>query len=142
VAALRGHIAEFGTAPDGRLFWYPTAHDAYDVVPGKAYRRSWARARRAALTPAEMRRGLAQRPYDLRHGCASFLIGEGVPTPEVARRLGHSVEVLLTTYAHWFDSQVAAANNLLDASYKRRGPLTGQSAQEGANVVRLPSSAA
>ncbi|CAM3867225.1 tyrosine-type recombinase/integrase [Nocardiopsis rhodophaea] len=126
VAVLRAHIATYGTAPDGRLFWYPTSTDAYDVVPGKAYRRTWARARKHALTTAEKRLNVAARPYDLRHGCASYLIGEGVPTPEVARRLGHTVEVLLTIYTHWFNHQEHEANALLNASYQRRGPLTGQ----------------
>lgn len=70
------------------------------------------------------------RPYDLRHGCASLLIGEGIPTPEIARRLGHSVEVLLTTYTHWFKEQEHAANRLLSDTFARRGPLTGQLSPE------------
>ncbi|PRX96822.1 tyrosine-type recombinase/integrase [Allonocardiopsis opalescens] len=142
VAALRDHIATYGVAPDGRLFWYATPTDPHAVVPGKAYRRTWKRARKAALTPAELRAGVAQRPYDLRHGAASYMIGDGVPTPEIARRLGHTVEVLMTVYVHWFKSQENPANRLLEAAFRKRGPLTGQNPPPTANITRITRSAA
>ncbi|WP_156184767.1 hypothetical protein [Allosalinactinospora lopnorensis] len=53
VAVLRHHIATYGGAPDGRLFWHHTARKMYDVLPGKVYRRTWRRARATALTDAE-----------------------------------------------------------------------------------------
>ncbi|MDA0562872.1 tyrosine-type recombinase/integrase [Streptomonospora sp. S1-112] len=142
VAALRWHLDAYGTAPDGRLFWHATGGDPWGVVSGKVYRRTWARARKTALTPAERELGVAQRPYDLRHGCASYLIADGVPTPEIARRLGHSVEVLLTVYVHWFRQQEHDANKLLSRAFAERGPLTGQGAQAPASVTRIPRSAA
>ena len=37
--------------------------------------------------------------YDLRHAAATTWLAAGVPIGEVARRLGHSPEVLLSTYA-------------------------------------------
>ena len=40
------------------------------------------------------------RPSDLRHGFASLLLAEGRRPVYVARKLGHSLAVLLETYAH------------------------------------------
>ena len=40
------------------------------------------------------------RPYDLRHSFASLLLAEGRQPVFVARQLGHSLTVLLSTYAH------------------------------------------
>ena len=49
------------------------------------------------------------RPYDLRHSFASLLINEGVSVLEVARQLGNSPDVTLTTYAHVFEEFEPAA---------------------------------
>jgi integrase len=43
------------------------------------------------------------RPYDLRHSFASLLLAEGRQPVWVARQLGHSLSVLLSTYAHLID---------------------------------------
>jgi integrase len=40
------------------------------------------------------------RPYDLRHSFASLLLAEGRQPLYVAKQLGHSLAVLLSTYAH------------------------------------------
>jgi integrase len=40
------------------------------------------------------------RWYDLRHTHATVLLSEGMPPPQVAERLGHSVAELFRTYAH------------------------------------------
>jgi integrase len=53
---------------------------------------------------------LAERPYDLRHGGVSLWLGSGVNPQEVARRAGHSVEVLLRVYAKCIDGQEDAMN--------------------------------
>ena len=42
---------------------------------------------------AHLLRGAARR-YDLRHAAVSLWLNAGVPAPTVARRAGHSVEVL------------------------------------------------
>ncbi|MFW5419712.1 tyrosine-type recombinase/integrase [Nocardiopsis sp. CNT-189] len=132
VAVLREHLADWGTAPDGRLWWGRTAAEGeYGTLTGKSYRAAWARARKAALTPAELEAGLAQRPYDLRHGCASLLLYIGLAPPEVARRLGHTVEVLMRTYTHWFTGQINAANAKLGAALDELGPLTGHGPDDG-----------
>jgi hypothetical protein len=43
------------------------------------------------------------RPYDLRHSFASLLLAEGRQPLYVARQMGHSLAVLLSTYAHLID---------------------------------------
>lgn len=45
----------------------------------------------------------SQRPYDLRHSFASLLLAEGRQPLYVAKQLGHSLAVLLSTYAHLID---------------------------------------
>jgi integrase len=42
------------------------------------------------------------RPYDLRHSFASLLLAEGRSVHYVARRLGHSPALTLSTYGHLF----------------------------------------
>jgi integrase len=58
VRLLRRHLAEHGTAPDGRLFRGERGGPISDSV----YSRAWERARVAALTPTEAASPLADRP--------------------------------------------------------------------------------
>jgi integrase len=92
---LRDHLAQFGTAPDGRLFGGVRA----DELPTITYRRAWAKARQMALTAVEQASPLARRPYDLRHACLSTWLNGGVYPTQVAEWAGHSVDVLLRIYA-------------------------------------------
>jgi integrase len=64
---LRYHLAQFGTASDGRLFSGVRGGE----LPTITYRRAWIKAREAVLTVAEQASPLARRPYDLRHACLS-----------------------------------------------------------------------
>lgn len=52
-----------------------------------------------ALTPAEVRSPLAERPYDLRHACLTRWLNAGIDPALVAEWAGNSVPVLLSTYA-------------------------------------------
>ncbi|WP_329519872.1 tyrosine-type recombinase/integrase [Spirillospora sp. NBC_01491] len=122
VASLRTHIERYGTAPDGRLFWENA--ETFAPVTGQTYRRVWQRARVLGLSGPDRASKLADRPYDLRHGNASLLLASGVPATEVARRLGHSVQMLYTTYAHWFDGMEDAANAAVDAALANLDALT------------------
>ena len=45
------------------------------------------------------------------HACVSQWLNSGVPAPEVARRAGHSVEVLLKIYAKCVDGQEGEMND-------------------------------
>jgi integrase len=61
--------------------------------------------------PAQVTSPLARRPYDLRHAAASLWLNAGVPATEVARRLGHSVAVLLRVYANCIDGADEGSND-------------------------------
>jgi integrase len=56
------------------------------------------------------------RVYDCRHACATAWLRAGVPLGEVARRLGHSVETLVSIYVGALDGDDAVANRLIDAA--------------------------
>ncbi|MCD0450612.1 tyrosine-type recombinase/integrase [Actinocorallia sp. API 0066] len=118
VTSLTAHLTTYGTAPDGRLFW-DVRTDDHQHIPVSLYGPIWTKARDTVLTDDEKALNLASRPYDLRHGNASMLLDAGVPAPEVARRLGHSVAMLNTTYAHWLHGQEQLGNTLIDAALQR-----------------------
>ena len=64
----------------------------------------WRNWRRRIFEAAAESVGLeSARPYDLRHSFASLLIHSGQSVVEVARQMGNSPEVTLSTYAHVFD---------------------------------------
>jgi integrase len=106
VELLRWHLAEFGVADDGRLFRQPNG----GVVGSSTYAQVWLAARQLALTPDQKVSPLATRPYDLRHAAVSLWLNAGVPAPTVARRAGHSVDVLLRVYAACIDGEDQLAN--------------------------------
>jgi len=110
VGLLRQHAELYGLAPDGRFFrglhGGPLSESVYD--------RWWKLARRAALTPDQAASPLARRAYDLRHAAASLWLNAGVPATEVARRLGHSVAVLLKVYANCIDGAEDSVNGRIE----------------------------
>lgn len=105
VGHLRTHLEKFGVAPDGRIF-----QSLGGGVPAQGtYDRVWKKAREAVLTPAQVASPLGKRPYDLRHACLSTWLNAGVHAPLVAEWAGHTVEMLLSTYAKCIHGQEAAA---------------------------------
>ena len=111
---LRDHIGAHGTAVDGRLF-----HGRQDAMLSESiYGRVWQRARAAALTPAQATSPLAVRPYDLRHSGITLSLNAGVPAPEVARRAGHGVAVLLRVYAGCIDGHEQLWNGRIDEALR------------------------
>ncbi|MFI6788886.1 hypothetical protein ACIBG4_16320 [Nonomuraea sp. NPDC050383] len=104
---LREHIAEYGNAEDGRIFSTGTG----GTYSSSAYSYVWQEARRLALTPEQVASSLAARPYDLRHAAVSLWLNAGVPASEVAKRVGHSVDVLLRVYAKCLDGQREQVNS-------------------------------
>lgn len=79
------------------------------VFPGRGGRvwtdQGWRMWQRQVFKPAAERAGLAGVvPYDLRHTFASTLIAEGRDIYWVARQLGHSPTMTLSTYGHLFES--------------------------------------
>ena len=76
----------------------------------------WARAREAALTPEQFTSPLARRPFDLRHAAVSTWLSGGVAPTQVAERAGHSVEVLLRSYAKCVDGGEESARQRVAAA--------------------------
>jgi integrase len=56
------------------------------------------------------------RIYDCRHAAATTWLRAGVPLGEVARRLGHSVETLVSTYVGAIEGDEAVANGRIEAA--------------------------
>jgi integrase len=67
-------------------------------------------------------------PYDLRHACATTWLGAGVGLGECARRMGHSVEVLVSVYACALEGDDLEANRRID-----------DACQESASWLRTPA---
>ncbi len=107
VSILREHIDSYGFEGEHRVFQSGRGGPLQET----AYAKVWRTARQVALTPAEAASPLVRRPYDLRHACASLVLKAGVPATKAARRLGHSVAMLLKRYANCIDGQELAAND-------------------------------
>ena len=112
VELIRRHMDHFGTTQDGLLFRAPRGGCSARAPDG----RTWREARIKALTASEARSPLAGRPYDLRHSGVSLALNAGVPAPEVARRAGHGVEVLLRGYAGCIEGQASLWNRRIDGA--------------------------
>ncbi|MGA3154640.1 MAG: tyrosine-type recombinase/integrase [Streptosporangiaceae bacterium] len=110
VRLIRAHIDRFGVGADGRLFRGTRG----SLLSESSYGRVWQRARAKALTPAQAHSPLARRPYDLRHSGVTLGLNAGVPAPEVARRAGHGVAVLLRVYAGCIDGHDQLWNGRID----------------------------
>ncbi len=109
------------------------------LILGEAWDKSgWQMWRADRWAPACRAAGLdpVPRPYDLRHSFASLLLAEGRQPLYVARQLGHSLAVLLSTYAHLIEEFAEAGTIDADAEIATaRGNSAGTS--EARN--RLPS---
>jgi integrase len=117
VAILLAHLEEFGTAPDGRLFVGPRG----GTIGESTYLTVWHEARVLALTPAEAASPLAGVPYDLRHAAVSTWLNGGVPATQCAEWAGHSVEVLLRTYAKCIVGQDKLARRRVEEALNPEG---------------------
>jgi integrase len=87
-------------------------------LSGTSYSQAWKRARTNQwpddLTFAKV------TLYDLRHSAATLMLRSGVVPAEVARRLGHSVDVLMRTYAGVLDDELDRSNALIQAELERQ----------------------
>jgi integrase len=116
-ALLHAHLAAFGTGPDGRLF---IGERNNAELPKLTIVRAWQRARIAAFTAEVVASPLARSLYDLRHAAVSTWLNGGVPPTTVAEWAGHSVEVLLKTYAKCLDGGDAAVRGRVQAALGHR----------------------
>ncbi|MGI5196058.1 hypothetical protein ACQEVY_20790 [Streptomyces sp. CA-288835] len=120
VALWREHVATFGPADDGRLFFSEQGR----IISYTTYRRVWHETRNLALPAALTSIPLAKRPYDLRYSALSTWLCAGVDPAEVAQRAGNSVEVLLSRYAKclydWRSAAFSIARSLRNPRPRRR----------------------
>lgn len=72
---------------------------------------NWARALQRA---AHQVGAPTMRVYDCRHAAATTWLRAGAPLGEVARRLGHSVETLVSTYVGALDGDEAITNDRIE----------------------------
>ncbi|MEY9935248.1 integrase [Catenulispora sp. GP43] len=126
VAHLRTHIEKFGTAPDGRLFVRANGED----IRYSSFASIWARARKDVLSPAQVDSPMGKRPYDLRHAAVSTWLNAGVSAPQVAEWAGHSVEMLLSTYAKCVDGQQGQDRKRIEEALKWEEPGASNLATE------------
>ena len=105
VEILQAWINEHGFSGDDLLFRTRT-----DRRPTSS---NWSRAFRRALREAGLP---ALRIYDCRHAAATTWLRAGVPLGEVAKRMGHSVETLVSTYVGALEGDEALANERIEAT--------------------------
>ena len=114
VCLLHHHLQAHGCASDGRLFRGARGGPLSESL----YGRIWQQAIAAVIPRSPGSPPL--RPYDLRHAALSLWLASGAPPADIAARAGHSVHVLLATYAHCLPGygQIATAhvNRALHAS--------------------------
>jgi hypothetical protein len=106
------YLDRFGAGPDGRLFSGARGR----LLSESSYGRVWRLARQNALTPAQVDSRLALWPYDLPRIGVTLNLNAGVPAPEVARRAGHVVAVLLRVYAGCIDGHERLWNGRIDTA--------------------------
>lgn len=105
VSILREWVEERNLGSDDPLF-----HTRGGLRPTAA---NWSRSLKRALAIA----GLPPlRVYDLRHAAATTWLRAGAPLGEVARRLGHSVETLVSVYVGALSGDEALANDRIGAA--------------------------
>jgi integrase len=89
---------------------------------------NWSRALQRALRDTGCP---SLRIYDCRHAAATTWLRAGVPLGEVAKRMGHSVETLVSTYVGALTGDETLANERIDATLGR-APLVSVRADSSA----------
>ncbi len=105
VDILRPWIDEHGFAGDDLLF-----RTRNGLRPRAS---NWSRALHRALRECGH---ASMRIYDCRHAAATTWLRAGVPLGEVAKRMGHSVETLVSTYVGALSGDEALANDRIEAA--------------------------
>jgi len=113
VEALKTWVERTDLAPDELIF---------RTSSGKRPSGSnWTRAWQRALRQIEHR---PLRVYDCRHAAAATWLQAGAPPGEVARRLGHSVETLVSTYVGALVGDESLTNSKIEAALSVERPAT------------------
>ncbi len=87
-------------------------------VTAENYGKVWNRVKPTVWTQGHVAADAV--PYDLRHTAATVMLRAGVPLAEAARRLGHSIDVLLRVYAGVFDDDEERSNEAIDRELGRQ----------------------
>lgn len=104
VEILRVWLADGGVAEEALIFRTRSGR-----MPNPSnWSRAWQRALRSIDHPP-------LRVYDCRHAAATTWLRAGVPLGEAARRLGHSVETLVSTYVGALTDDETVANERIEA---------------------------
>jgi integrase len=104
VTMLREWIDEHGFAAEDLIFRTRTGNRP----TASNWSRTWQRALRQIGHPP-------LRVYDCRHAAATTWLAAGVPLGEVARRMGHSVDTLVSTYVGALTGDEDLANRRIEA---------------------------
>jgi integrase len=125
-----GRIREHGKTPNSIPRNVPMTRrvlDAFEQLPpridtpllfvgARGGHLDYAGWRRDEWTPAVKAAGLEHRtPYALRHTFASFAIAAGIPTFEIARMMGTSIEQIEKTYGHLLPDALERGRAALEA---------------------------
>jgi integrase len=108
VGWLRWHLGRFDRLESERVFLNSKGNTLSKDNWGKPWRDQRARRWPAGHKLAEA------TTYDLRHTAATMMLRAGVSAPEVALRLGHSVDMLMKVYAGVFEDERSRSNGLID----------------------------
>ena len=103
VAMLRSWLASHDFATDELIFRSRTGR--------RPHPSNWARCWQLALGKIGCH---PLRVYDCRHAAATTWLSAGVPLGEVARRMGHSVETLVSTYVGALSGDEQIANERIE----------------------------
>jgi integrase len=122
VDVLRAWLEDNGFSVDDLLFRTRTG-----AAPTRS---NWARA----LHRAQRECGSPElRVYDCRHAAATTWLRAGVPLGEVAKRMGHSVETLVSTYAGVLEGDETLGNQRISAALAgtKKGPIRDVAQERG-----------
>lgn len=112
VELLRAHLERW---PSAELVF---SNGAGRSVTPENYGKVWNRVKPAVWPSNHVAAGAV--PYDLRHTAATVMLRAGVPLAEVARRLGHSTDVLLRVYAGVFEDDEIRSNEAIELEIQRQ----------------------
>jgi integrase len=105
VGILREWVEEHSLSGQALLFRTRTG--------GRPTQSNWSRSLHRAMRLID---APPMRIYDCRHAAATTWLRAGVPLGEAAKRLGHSVETLVSTYVGALDGDESLANQRIQAA--------------------------
>jgi integrase len=121
VEQLRSWLSEYAPAADDLLF----RTRSHSRPSGSNWSRSWRRA-------LERTGHSGWRVYDCRHAAATTWLASGAPLGEVARRLGHTVDTLVTTYVGALTGDETITNDRIGAVLAEARPPRPAALRRGA----------